>query len=360
MTQVTDPAGLRMAALDDYLASSVEGWSTDRPTQVTLLPGGRSNVSYRLRNGTRDVVLRRPPLGNVMPSAHDMVREHRLLSGLSSVDFPVPAPLLLCEDHDVVGATFLVMEFVEGRVIATQEDAAALAPHESSAISADLVATLARLHRVDAAQAGLADLGRPEGYLGRQAKRWAEQWQRTKTRELADIDLLATWVGERAEALPSGAPWSIVHGDYRVDNVILGPTDPAIRAVLDWEMATLGDPVSDLAISLVYWSQPSDGLRHRVPVSEHVTEAHGFWSRADIVERYAEATGLPLDHLDLCLALACFKLAVIMESIHKRTLDGQQLGRASEAPGSMGEAAEALAALGVEVTRGGGVDALGR
>lgn len=360
MTLATDPPGLRMLELDRYLEQSVAGWSADRSTEVVLLPGGRSNVSYVLRNGSREVVLRRPPLGNIMPSAHDMVREHRLLAGLSRVDFPVPAPVLLCEDRDIIGATFLVMEFVTGRVISTADDAAALSPREASEISASLVSTLARLHRVDVAAAGLSELGRPEGYLGRQATRWIEQWSRTKTRELDDIDTLSAWVGDRASSLSLGMPWSIVHGDYRLDNVILGGADSSIRAVLDWEMATLGDPVSDLAVSLVYWSQPSDVLRHRVPVSEHVTDAHGFWDRQEIVEVYANETGFGLDHLDLCLAIACLKLAVIMESIHKRTLEGQQLGTASESPGAMGRAAEALAALGVEVTKGGGIEALGR
>lgn len=353
-----DPVGLRMASLNAYLADRLPGWSRIGEAEVTLLAGGRSNIGYRIRKGTWDIVLRRPPLGNVLPSAHDMGREHRLLSGLSSVGFPVPAPLVLCDDHNVIGAPFLVMEFVEGRVISTEADARALEPREAGEASRAFIETLARLHREDAAAAGLGDLGRPQNFLVRQGKRWADQWERTRTRDLADVDALLDWVRPRTEALPQGLPWSIVHGDYRVDNVIFASNGGGVRAVLDWEMATLGDPVSDLAITLVYWSEPADVLRHRVPVAEHVTEVEGFWDRNRIVEEYASLTGFALDHLDVCLALACLKLAVIMESIHKRTLGGHQLGTASEQVGAMGAAAEALAALGMEITRGGGVSAL--
>ncbi|MET4638115.1 phosphotransferase family protein [Mycetocola sp. 2940] len=349
-----DPHNLR-----EYLRDSIPG-AGDEPLSAVLLAGGRSNVSYLIEQGSRRLVLRRPPLGNILPSAHDMGREFRLLSGMGRVQFPAPAAVALCEDTAVIGAPFMLMEFVEGEVIATAEEAALLTPAQADAVSSSLVTTLARLHGVDVQAAGLENLGRPEGYLVRQVVRWSDQWQRTKTRELDDMDALSAWLGERVGQVRPDAPWSIVHGDYRIDNVILDPTDHSVRAVLDWEMSTLGDPVSDLAISLVYWSEAADVLRQDIPVSTGVTAGAGFWTRERIVEEYADQTGFDLGHLDTCVALACFKLAVIMESIHKRTRDGQQLGTASTDDGAMGVAATALARLGRSVTDGGEVAALGR
>jgi len=351
--------GLDPHRVNEYLRDSVIG-AGDEPLAAVLLAGGRSNVSYLLEQGDRRLVLRRPPLGNILPSAHDMGREFRLLSGMARVGFPAPAAVALCEDTAVIGAPFMLMEFVDGQVIATADEASLLTPAQADAVSSSLVSTLARLHQVDVRAAGLEGLGRPEGYLGRQVVRWSDQWQRTKTRELADMDALSTWLGERVGDVRPDAPWSIVHGDYRIDNVILDPVDHSVRAVLDWEMSTLGDPVSDLAISLVYWSEAADLLRRDIPVSTGVTAGAGFWTRQRIVDEYSALTGFDLGHLDICLALACFKLAVIMESIHKRTRDGQQLGTAATDDGTMAEAATALARLGRTVAEGGGVAALSR
>ncbi len=357
MTPSADLPGLDLAAVTAWLSS--QGVALAEPVTASLFTGGRSNVTYRLvgADGT-SLVVRRPPLGHVLPSAHDMGREYRVLRGLNDVGYPTPRTIALCEDPSVNGSPFLVMEYVDGRIVATAADAAALSPEERGGVSAALVAALAQLHRVDVAAAGLGELGRPEGYLPRQLGRWTKQWELTKTRDLPTMDLLRGRIEEALAPLPSDLPWSLVHGDYRLDNVILAPGGPEVRAVLDWEMSTLGDPLADLALTLVYWTEGSDRLRHRVPVAEHLTDAAGFWSRARIIDAYAAATGGAMDHLDVCTALACFKLAVITESIHARTLSGQQLGTAAGDVHAMGVATEALAELGLHVAESGTVAGL--
>ena len=355
---MSDPAGLRLEPLHAWFAANVEGFDSSYELKAQLLAGGRSNLSYKLSAGPQEFVLRRPPLGNIMPSAHDMNREFKVLSGLGRAGFPAPRALGLCEDSEVIGASFMVMDFVDGRVISDHNDASTLTPSQADTISRNLVATLAQLHQTDPAAGGLEELGRPHGYLQRQAKRWGEQWDITKTRELPEIKELHRWLTSALDALPENLPSSIVHGDYRIDNVILDANRFDIKAVLDWEMSTLGDPVSDLAISLVYWSRATDTLRADIPVAEHVTDGEGFWDRSHIIEEYVRRTGFNIDHLDECVALACFKLAVIMESIHKRNLDGLQLGAASGEDSRMGEATVALTRMGLATIESGAVQAL--
>ena len=293
-----------------------------------------------------------------MPSAHDMGREFRVLSGLNSVSFPTPKAQGICTDEEIIGSKFMLMDFVDGRVIESAETAMTLSDIQAGVISQNLVDTLAKLHRVDPADAGLDQLGRPEGYLQRQVKRWGEQWQLTKTRELVEIEELHNWLEGAISKLPTNLPSAIVHGDYRIDNVILDPKTSEIIAVLDWEMSTLGDPISDLAISLVYWSQACDTLRNQIPVAQEVTSGPGFWTREQVVQRYVSQTGYDISHLDECVALACFKLAVIMESIHHRNLSGQQLGAAAGAQSTMGQATIALTKLGLAVISMGAIAAL--
>jgi aminoglycoside phosphotransferase (APT) family kinase protein len=341
------------------MQENVAGFDGSNQVQATLLAGGRSNVSYRLTDASGSSwVLRRPPLGHIMPSAHDMGREFRVLSGLNSVSYPTPTTRGYCEDESVIGAKFMLMDFVDGRVIESAETAASLTAVQADEISQELVDTLAKLHAVDPVAAGLDQLGKPSGYLQRQVKRWGEQWQITKTRELPEIDALHSWLETAIEKIPNSLTTSIVHGDYRIDNVILASDKSEIVAVLDWEMSTLGDPISDLAISLVYWSQATDTLRKKIPVAEDVTSGPGFWSRQQVLDRYVSKTGLDISNLDECVALACFKLAVIMESIHHRNLSGQQLGAAAGEQSTMGEATVALTELGLAVTRQGAIAAL--
>ena len=355
----TDPPGLKLDSLLQWMSSNISGVDDSAKLQTTLLAGGRSNISYKLTDTSGSSwVLRRPPLGHIMPSAHDMSREFRVLSGLNSVSFPTPKAQGICTDEEIIGSKFMLMDFVDGRVIESAETAMTLSDIQAGVISQNLVDTLAKLHRVDPADAGLDQLGRPEGYLQRQVKRWGEQWQLTKTRELVEIEELHNWLEGAISKLPTNLPSAIVHGDYRIDNVILDPKTSEIIAVLDWEMSTLGDPISDLAISLVYWSQAGDTLRNQIPVAQEVTSGPGFWTREQVVQRYVSQTGYDISHLDECVALACFKLAVIMESIHHRNLSGQQLGAAAGAQSTMGQATIALTKLGLAVISMGAIAAL--
>ena len=344
---LTDPPGLSRAALTAWCAANLPEFDSSVLPSATLLPGGRSNLTYEVVDAAgRRWAVRRPPLGHVMPSAHDLDREFRVLSGMTRAGFPVPHPRALCTEPSVIGSGFLVMDFVDGVVIADRVDAERLSPEQAGVVSEVLVSGLARLHSLDANAIGLGDFGRPQGYLRRQVRRWGEQWELSRTRSIPGIDAMASWLAEHVTTVPEDLPWSVVHGDYRLDNCILSEGTDALRAVLDWEMSTLGDPVADLAVALVYWTQADDGLRSRVPVAEQVTSGAGFWRRADIVERYAELTGRDLDHLGFCLVLACYKLAVILESLHYRSLMGQQLGRMQELGEDMGQGVEALAMLG--------------
>jgi len=338
---------------------AIGAWLSDHdlvlttPLTAALLPGGRSNLTFRIDDATgRAVVLRRPPLGHVLPSAHDMAREHRVLAMLHRADFPVPTPRALCEDRDVTGAPFLVMDFVEGQVVADAADARALGASRAADISAALVDTLASLHAIDASIAG----GRTaEGYLQRQVARWNEQWALTQVNPVDDVDRLGSWL---AAHVPDVTMSALVHGDYRIDNAILDPDSGRVRAVLDWEMSTVGDPIADLAVMLVYWTQEDDGRRSLVPVAQHVTSAPGFWRREHIIEAYSSATGQVMTHLDFCTALACFKLAVIMESIHMRAVKGQQRGVGAGDARALAVATQMLAAMGLEVIDRGTVAGL--
>ena len=356
---VTDAVpGVDLERLDPWLAAHVEP-HPEGELSARLLAGGRSNISCAVSDSVgRTWVVRRPPLGHVMPSAHDMGREFRVLSGLNRVGVPAPRALAYCEDTSVIGAPFLLMDFVDGRVIDSTGAALALGEVQATAVAESLVDTLARIHCADVDAAGLGQLGRPEGFLARQVTRWQQQWQLSRTRPLDAVDELATRLEPLVAAVPNGLPWSLVHGDYRLDNTILDPAAPQVIAVVDWEMATLGDPVGDLAIALVYWTQQGDVLRNEVPVAPHITDQPGFISRQQIIDRYASATGFDLGHLDVCAALACFKLAVIMESIRFRALEGLQVGDGADVAESMGEATIALAELGHRVLEQGTVAGL--
>ncbi|MBM9469050.1 phosphotransferase family protein [Nakamurella leprariae] len=349
---------LDVAALTRYLDGRLPGFDAAEPLQVDLLAGGRSNLTFRIRQSGGDWALRRPPLGHVMASAHDMGREYRVQSGLNMVDFPAPTMRLLCTDHEVLGADFYVMDFVTGRVLSTAEDTAALTPEQRRTLSAHHLDTLTQLHGLDLTAAGLDQLGKPTGYVRRQIRRWTGQWETTKTRELPALGELAGWLTDRGPKVPDlGA--TLVHGDFRMDNMVVDPATYRPIAVLDWEMSTLGDPIADLAVVLVYWTEPGDRLRRDLPVSPDVTTAPGFFTRDEVAEYYARVTGRDLSQLDFHVALACFKLAVIMESIRYRILAGMQRGISASDADEMGRATEALIEIGLRATRIGGVAALG-
>ncbi|GAB3976235.1 phosphotransferase family protein [Actinoallomurus acanthiterrae] len=311
------------------------------PLRVTPLHGGRSNLTYEVTDGTHRWVLRRPPLGVLTPTAHDMDREYRVVAALGSTGVPVARAVLSCPDPTVIGAPFSVVDFVEGTVLRDGDEAATLDPADARRSAEALVDALVDLHSVDAADAGLDGFGRPEGYLERQVRRWRGQWDKIATRALPGIGELH---GRLARTLPvSGAP-AIVHGDYRLDNVILAPGDPGrIAAIVDWEMATLGDPLADLGMLLMYWEptcEPVLGVRH-VP-----TANPGFPSGRELAERYAERSGRDLGDLRFYRALAYFKLAVIAEGIHARHLAGRTVGTGFERVGS---AVPALLRSGLEL-----------
>jgi aminoglycoside phosphotransferase (APT) family kinase protein len=311
---VTVP-GADPSVLGPYLAAE---WGDERwrePT-VEVVAGGRSNLTYFVSSPAGSVVLRRPPLRAVRPTAHDMAREHRVLSGLAGTPVPVPRPLLLCADPAVLGAPFYLMERVDG-VIARSTLPAGYAdsPAEREAMTRALVDVLADLHAVDPPAVGLQDFGRPEGYLARQMRRWAGEWQALRSGDLPVVDALAD---ELARGLPEPAGASIVHGDYRLDNVVLDPADPSrVAAVLDWEMSTLGDPLADLGLLLVYW-QPD----RAAAVTPSVTDLPGFPDRAALVERYAARTGADVSALPWYVAFGHFKLAVVVAGIVARQRAG--------------------------------------
>ena len=316
-----DPDRLR-ALLDAERPGLVGGPLTGR-----LIEGGRSNLTYEVTDGTAKWVVRRPPLGHVLATAHDMKREHRVISALHPTDVPVPRPVLLCEDEEVLGAPFYVMDFVEGTPYRTAEQLAPLGPERTRAAVLGLVDTLVELHAVDPAEVGLADFGRPEGFLDRQLRRWGKQLDASRNRELTGIDELHATLGRR---LPHSPTATVVHGDYRLDNVLLGEDD-AIKAILDWEMSTLGDPLTDLGL-LVMYSVPL--ATPDSPVSTTATAA-GHPDPAEIVERYAARSGRDVSSVSWYIAFAWFKLAVILEGIHYRYTLGQTVGRGVDRIGDL-------------------------
>ncbi|GGU02357.1 phosphotransferase family protein [Streptomyces violascens] len=307
-----DPDQLR-AHLDRVRPGLVSG-----PLRARLIEGGRSNLTYVVTDGAGQWVVRRPPLGHVLATAHDMKREHRVISALYPTAVPVPEPVLLCEDESVLGSPFYVMEYVAGTPYRTAEQLAPLGAERTRAAVLALVDTLVELHAVDPEAVGLGDFGRPEGFLDRQLRRWGKQLDASRNRDLAGIDELHAALGRDLPVSP--AP-TVVHGDYRLDNVLIGDDD-RIKAVLDWEMSTLGDPLTDLGLLAMYSAQLE------VPNSPVSTTAGaaGHPSPAELIERYAARSGRDTSAISWYTAFAWFKLAVILEGIHYRYTLGQTVG----------------------------------
>jgi aminoglycoside phosphotransferase (APT) family kinase protein len=319
------PAGADPAVVGPYLATALDDdrW---REVEVTLIAGGKSNLTYRLDSAAGSAILRRPPLGHVLPTAHDMVREHTVMSALAGTTVPVPTMLHLCRDADVLGQPFYVMERVEGHVCREDLPAGyADEPAQRRAVGEALVEVLASLHDVPPADVGLGEFGRPDGYLERQVRRWVTQWDATRIDGHDALDALAA---DLAAQVPATQRHTVVHGDYRLDNTILDPTTPGrVAAVLDWEMSTLGDPLADLGVLLGYWSQADDaGARTAATVVPAATVLEGFPSRAEVAELYAARTGLDLTPLPWYAAFAAFKLAVVCAGIVARVRGGAMVG----------------------------------
>jgi len=315
----------------------------DGPPAVRLIGGGRSNLTYRLDVGAADgpsrgrLVLRRPPLGHVLPTAHDMAREYRVLTALAGTAVPVPRPVAICEDPAVVGAPFYLMDYVDGAVLRTREDAGVLTPAQAGLLSQRFVEMLASIHGLDVGAVGLAGFGRPEGYLARQLARWQRQWELSVTREMPGYDDLTRRLAAGLPAVSGAAtPGTLVHGDYRVDNMLIVPGDePRISAVVDWEMSTLGDPLADLGLALVYWIDPGELDWLSLGAAASVTTAPGFATREQLAARYARITGRDLSRIGYYMAFGCFKLAVVLEGIHARFLQHKTVGEGFEREGQM-------------------------
>jgi len=320
------PPGLDLGRLHGHLDRERPGLVSG-PLEARLIEGGWSNLTYFVTDGTSRWVVRRPPLGHVLATAHDMKREHRVISALHPTPVPVPEPVLLCEDGTVLGAPFYVMEYVEGTPYRTAEQIAPLGAERTRAAVLGLVDTLVELHAVDPAAVGLGDFGRPEGFLDRQLRRLGKQLTASRSRELPGIDELHAALGR---ALPESPAPAVVHGDYRLDNVLIG-ADDRIRAVLDWEMSTLGDPLTDLGLLAMY---SSDLGMEDSPVST-TSRAPGHPAPAELIEHYAARSGRDVSALPWYTAFAWFKLAVILEGIHYRYTLGQTVGEGFDRVGDL-------------------------
>ncbi|HWM19174.1 MAG TPA: phosphotransferase family protein [Ilumatobacteraceae bacterium] len=307
--------GLDVGRASAWLDANVDGASG--PFEFDLIAGGHSNLTFAVTaaDGTR-FVLRRPPLGHVLASAHDMGREHRILAGLQDTAVPVPRVEGFCADPDVIGAPFYVMRFVVGHVIRDAETARkALTPDARATASRSLVDTMAKIHAVDLVAAGLDDLGRHEGYIARQLRRWYGNISEQRTRDLPAIDRIHDALAAR---IPDQVGASLVHGDYRLDNCMVDDSGELV-AVLDWEICTLGDPLADVGLLTVYWTGPDDPPG---AWTAGATTEPGFWPRARIAERYAEVSGRDVSNLDFYVAFAYWKLACILEGVYARYLGG--------------------------------------
>ncbi|MGI8773520.1 MAG: phosphotransferase family protein [Actinomycetota bacterium] len=317
---MTDPLpalvdeGALAAYLDEHLPGSGD-------IAIERHQAGHSNETFFITRGDDRWVLRRPPLGAFLPSAHDVGREYKVLSGLKDSAARVPHTALVCEDEAVIGAPFYLMERVDGIVIRDTLPDAFDEP-ERGAIGDELVDALVELHSIDPAAVGLGDFGKPSGYLERQLRRWTGQMELTLpyTRPLPDLEAAGAWLKEN---LPASGPSTIVHGDYKLDNMMLATEAPArLVAILDWEMSTLGDPLADLGWMISFWREAGDPEVAVFTDTTQVTEAPGFRTRAELIDRYASATGRAVEHLDWYQVLAIWKLAILLEGSYARHLAG--------------------------------------
>jgi aminoglycoside phosphotransferase (APT) family kinase protein len=306
------------AALEAFLAIYLEGFAG--PLSVSQFKGGQSNPTYRLDTPARSYVLRRKPPGKLLPSAHAVEREYRVTKALAATGFPVARPLLLCEDTSVVGTAFYVMAFAHGRVFWEPHMPASTAA-ERAAVYDNLNATIARLHTTSIEAAGLADFGRPEGYVARQVRRWSEQYKRSETEPVAEMDRLIAFL---PDAVPATNDTAIVHGDFRLDNCVIAADGPAVLAVLDWELSTLGDPLADFTYHLMQWRMPPAPDGQGVgSLMGHEADCPGLPSLEDHVAAYCARTGRKgIPDLDLYLAYNFFRLAAIFQGIAGRMRDG--------------------------------------
>jgi aminoglycoside phosphotransferase (APT) family kinase protein len=327
--EVAERLRFDVAPLEDYLRTHVKGFSG--PLTVSQFKGGQSNPTYLLATPQRRYVLRRKPPGKLLPSAHAVDREHRIISALYAQNFPVAAPVLYCADESVVGTAFFVMACVDGRVF-WEPQMPASNPAERAQVYDAMNATIARLHSFEPAAIGLGDYGRGENYVARQVERWSEQYRASETAKIDDMERLIAWLPEH---LPPPQPPRIVHGDYRLDNIILAPDAPKIAAVLDWELSTLGDPLADFTYHLMQWHMPPHDAGTGSLLGLDLA-ALGIPSLEAYVDAYVTRTGLdPRPHLPVYFAYNFFRLAAILQGIVGRVRDGTATSAYAAAKGEM-------------------------
>jgi len=314
------PAALRMdeARLAAYLADRIKGFAG--PLTARQFKGGQSNPTYLLETPSRRYVLRRKPPGKLLPSAHAIDREYRVIGALFAQGFPVAEPLLYCADESVAGTAFYVMSFADGRVF-WEPAMPGSDPAERAAVYDAMNATIAKLHAFDPAQIGLADFGKGENYVARQVDRWSKQYRASETETIEAMERLIEWLPQH---IPPSGPARLVHGDYRIDNLIVAKDAPRVLAVLDWELSTLGDPLADFTYHLMAWHMPlSDSAAGTATLAGHDLAALGIPPMADYVDAYVARTGLdPRPYLDIYLAYNFFRIAAILQGIIGRVRDG--------------------------------------
>ena len=311
---------LNLTGLAAHLRGKIDG--ADSPMELEQFPSGHSNLVYLVRMGAREFVLRRPPLGPVAPKAHDMAREYRVLKAIHPYFPEAPQVFLLCEDPSVIGGTFFVMERRRGIVIRGHAPSElATIPEYPRLVSEAFIDCLVRLHSIDICQDGLRSLGRPEGFVERQVQGWAGRWMRAKTDDLPEMERVVQWLHDR---LPASDAATLVHNDYKLDNVMMRPSGDRVEAVLDWEMTTTGDPLADLGLALCYWTWANVAAQENGhATTRNITMQPGWLSRDDFLQRYAVRTGRDVAKVGYHEVLGVFKLAVILQQIYYRFRQGQ-------------------------------------
>ena len=334
--------GSRNVEIPGIAKSNVEAWfvvavpGVRPPLDFRLIEGGLSNLTFEVVDSEEHQwALRRPPLGPLLPTAHDMGREYRILAALGAGEVPVPSVVAFCDDEQVNERPFYVMEFVDGLVVRDQHEAEEWAVEDLVHLAESLADVLAEVHAVDPDRIGLGDLGRKDSYVERQLRRWQRQWESSSGRSVAAMNEL---FGRLVSGVPEQKDVAIVHGDYRLDNCIVG-NDGDIRAVVDWELCTLGDPLADVGLTMVYWSNPDESVPR---VLESPTQAPGFPNRSMLAERYAHATGRDLSNISYYMALGYWKLACILEGVRVRD-DAGARGPEAARSDDLGEQIDQLA-----------------
>lgn len=310
------PAGIDVGPVTQWMGDMLP--ELQPPLSFERIGDGRSNLTYRVTDAAGAAwILRRPPLGKLLRGAHDMGREYRLIAALGPAGVAVPRAYGMCEDTAVTGAPFYVMELIDGVVVTDAETLARIAVTARPAACQSLVDSLARLHSVDVDAAGLTDLSRHDGYAERQLKAWWRQWEASKDRPISAVESVRDIL---AANLPEQRSVAVVHGDYKLENVVLG-AHGNVRAILDWELSTLGDPIADLGTMLTYWVQPGDPVHWSLEGLDTPTRADGFWDRDQVKQAYAEVTGYDISSVDFYEALGCWKLGVVVQGVARRFRD---------------------------------------